>query len=471
VTLLQHPEQAQTRHGWVAIGVTLLALGAVVFWGRQQLREQMRSQILGRDATILQALAQQEQTSPGPELEGLEPREPAYQLGAMLRIASLTNIIASRLFTPAGAFVDGIPARVRAVELPPETLQSLAAGQALALFIPALPRDRLFLERRDPDQTPVPAVTCVEVSVPLFAPEGGGMIGVAQFLLEGLTAQREFALLDRRLNRQSLLVFGAGAGLVTASLAWAFRRLERSNRLLQARTADLQRANQALAEAAKVTAVGAVAAHLIHGLRNPVAGLQSFVVARQEEAVSGTGAEWRDALAATRRMQGIIQEVVEVLREHETAPEYSVPVRELAGAVLTQAKPLADAREVRLTLDGKLDQAALDNRTAGILRLVLANLVHNAIEASPPGATVTARVTDTPAQLVFEIADQGGGVPASVQSRLFQPIPSTKEGGSGIGLAISRQLAAHLGAELRLAETTAHGSIFELRLPRNAPLT
>jgi len=471
VTSLPHPEQARTWHGWVAIGVTLLALGAVVLWGRQRLREEMRSQILARDATILQALAQQEQTSPGLELEGLDPREPAYQLGAMLRIASLTNIIASRLFTPGGAFVDGIPAHVRAVELPRETLQRLTAGQALAQFIPALPQDRLFLERRDPDQTGVAAVACVEVSVPLFAPEGGGLVGVAQFLLEGLTAQREFALLDRRLNRQSLLVFGAGAGLVTASLAWAFRRLERSNRLLRARTSDLQRANQELAQAAKVTAVGAVAAHLIHGLRNPVAGLQSFVVARQEDAAGGTGAEWQEALAATRRMQGIIQQVVEVLREHETAPGYSVPVKELAEAVLAEAKPRADARQVRLALDTKLDQAPLDNRTAGILRLVLANLLHNAIEASPPAGTVTACVTEAPAQLVFKVMDRGGGVPYGVRSRLFQPIHSTKEGGAGIGLAISRQLATHLGAELRLAETSANGSTFELRLPHNARLT
>jgi len=470
VTALHDSVGRQRLYGWAAIGVTLLALGAVVLWGRLQLREQMRSQIIGRDAMILHALAQQEQMAPGPELDGLDPREPAYQLGALLRIASLTNIIASRLFTPEGAFVDGIPAHVKETEIAPDILDRLHQGEAVARFIPQLPREQLFLELPDPDPPRLPTMACVEVSVPLLAPDGGKLVGVAQFLIEGLTVLREFALLERRLNRQSLLVFGAVAVLVTASLGWAFRKLEQTNWLLTTRTTDLQRANQELAEAAKVTAVGAVAAHLIHGLRNPVAGLQSFVVARQEEAGAGAGEEWREALAATRRMQGMIQSVIEVLREQEAGPAYSIPVNELAEAVVAQAKTLADQGGVRLALEGGQVKAPLDNRTSGILRLILSNLVQNAIQASPAGGVVTMRTTDTTAHLRFEIADQGSGVPKSMQSSLFQPMRSTREGGSGIGLAISRQLATHLGAELKLAGTSSHGTTFELRLPRSSEL-
>ena len=471
MTPRNHPVQRQRLYGWAAIGITLLALGAVVLWGRRQVREQIRSQIISRDAVILRALAQQEQMNPAPELEDLDPREPAYQLGALLRIASLTNIIASRLFTPEGAFVDGLPAHVREAELPEEALNRLRAGEAVARFIAHLPREELFLELPDPDRPRAPTMACVEISVPLLAPEDGALIGVAQFLIEGLTAQREFALLDQRLGRQSLLVFGAVAVLVTASLGWAFRKLEQSNRLLTSRTADLQRANQELAEAAKVTAVGAVAAHLIHGLRNPMAGLQSFVVARQEEAGAGAGEEWREALAATRRMQGMIQSVVEVLREQETGQAYSIPVKELAEAVLAPARPLAAQRHVRLSLEGGQAEKPLDNRTAGILRLILSNLVQNAIQASPAGGVVTMRITDTGALLGFGITDQGSGIPVTVQSRLFQPMRSTREGGAGIGLAISRQLATHLGAGLKLASTSESGTTFELHLPRTGRLT
>jgi signal transduction histidine kinase len=48
---------------------------------------------------------------------------------------------------------------------------------------------------------------------------------------------------------------------------------------------------------------------------------------------------------------------------------------------------------------------------------------------------------------------------------LFEPVQSRKEGGSGIGLAITRQLAGHLGAELTLVSSSAAGTVFRLRLP------
>lgn len=466
MSVWRHREpRSRLYYGWAAIGVTLLALAGVVLWGRGELREQIRSQIIGQGAEILQALAQQEQMNPAPELEGLDPREPAYQFGALLRIASLTNIIASRLFSASGEFVDGLPGHVRDAKLSRELLDRLRAGEAVARFIPDLPREQLFLELPEAVSVRPATLPCVEVNVALRSPDGGELAGVAQFFLEGLTARREFALLDQRLNRQSALVFGGVAVLIVASLGWAFGKLGESNRLLAARTTDLQRANQELTEAAKVTAVGAVTAHLIHGLRNPVAGLQSFVAARQEEAGAEAGEEWREALAATRRMQGMIQGVVEVLREHETGPRFFLPVVELTEAVLAETKALANGKAVRFVLEDGSAGVTLDNRTAGIVRLILSNLVQNAVQASPPGSVVTLRASATGSQVRFEVADRGNGVPESVRSRLFQPIRSTREGGTGLGLAISRQLALHLGAELRLAKTSDRGSSFELQLP------
>jgi signal transduction histidine kinase len=60
-------------------------------------------------------------------------------------------------------------------------------------------------------------------------------------------------------------------------------------------------------------------------------------------------------------------------------------------------------------------------------------------------------------------------VPAEAVPNLFTPCNSSKKGGSGIGLAISRQLARHLGAELELASTGAEGSMFRLTLKATVP--
>jgi signal transduction histidine kinase len=105
-------------------------------------------------------------------------------------------------------------------------------------------------------------------------------------------------------------------------------------------------------------------------------------------------------------------------------------------------------------------------RTANLAGLVLANLVGNAIEASPPGASVTLTARELPGAIEFLVRDCGPGISGDRRAQLFQPVRSSKIGGGGIGLAISRQIARHAGGELDLAQSDNHGSVFRLRVPR-----
>jgi two-component system sensor histidine kinase QseC len=164
-------------------------------------------------------------------------------------------------------------------------------------------------------------------------------------------------------------------------------------------------------------------------------------------------------------MQSLIQQVVQVLRDQESAPAFTLTLGELAGAVAAQTRALAAERGVRFETRCE-GESALDNRVAGLLRLILANLVQNALEATPRGGGVELAVRADGPNVMAEVRDQGPGLPEAVRARLFEPVRSTKEGGSGIGLAISRQLARHLGAELMLVSTSAQGTVFRVTLPR-----
>lgn len=456
------PRRAQAL---AAVVLAVAAYGVAVLWGRLQLGAQMRAQILDRDAVILQALARREAAEAAARDPAFDPAEPASQYAVLLGMADLTNIIAARLFDTAGRFVAGVPIEVKEAALSEATLARLQTLEPFTRFRPDAPRAELFLHLPDLASPQPDTLSWVEVYIPFHTPGGRTLLGVGQFVLEGYTLQREFARLDHRLNRQSAALFGVGALLICLGLGWAFARLERANRLLAARTADLQRANQALAEAARSAALGAVAAHLIHSLKNPVAGLQSFVVARHDTADPAESAEWREALAATRRMQKLIQDVVGVLRDQEAAPAYHLTLAELAQSVAASLQNLATARGVTLTTRSS-GEATLDNRAAGLLRLILTNLVQNGLEATPSGGRVELALEADAQTLTAEVRDQGPGIPEAVRARLFEPVPSTKEGGSGLGLAISRQLARHLGAALELADTSPRGSVFRVRLPR-----
>jgi signal transduction histidine kinase len=94
----------------------------------------------------------------------------------------------------------------------------------------------------------------------------------------------------------------------------------------------------------------------------------------------------------------------------------------------------------------------------------LENLVRNAIEATPSGKEVSLTITRAGGILVCEVRDEGSGIPEPLQSNLFVPCRSRKAGGHGIGLAICKQLANHLGATLELKSTGLSGSVFALRL-------
>jgi signal transduction histidine kinase len=97
-----------------------------------------------------------------------------------------------------------------------------------------------------------------------------------------------------------------------------------------------------------------------------------------------------------------------------------------------------------------------------LISLVLYNLVQNALQATPRGKSVVVRFRDLDQKIACEVQDEGTGITEAVRATLFAPCRSSKEGGTGIGLAISKQLANCIGAELDLKESSATGSIFVL---------
>jgi len=170
----------------------------------------------------------------------------------------------------------------------------------------------------------------------------------------------------------------------------------------------------------------------------------------------------------------MIHQVVSVLHEDQAGTAYEVTLAELEEMVRQRTQPLARERGVGFTAAVRADDA-LPNRVANLVALILINLCENAVQATPRGGTVMLTLgrdslwpvggpASGPegARLRCEVRDEGGGFPADTP--LFMPCRSLKEGGTGIGLALCKQLANHLGAELELAASTAAGCVFTLSL-------
>jgi C4-dicarboxylate-specific signal transduction histidine kinase len=314
----------------------------------------------------------------------------------------------------------------------------------------------------------VDRVPILEVTVPLQRQDSEELIGAAQFLVDGQGIASEYRALDRHLAGLAGQTFLIAAFLLGLILWIVFRRIERLNQQLATQNRDLSRANQELSLAARTAALGAVSAHLMHGLKNPLASLSQYV---REHALEGEGnsagqaEEWRDAVAATRRMQALVEHTTEVLADSRGDAVYEVAINEMVAEVKRRTLAQARQRGVRLSFVVAVNEP-VSSRIANLAQLILVNLTENAIQATLTGGTVAIEVRAENQNLLFQVRDEGPGFPEHLRSRLFLPCPSTREGGSGIGLCICKQLADHMEATLELHPSPGGGCIFTLGISR-----
>jgi signal transduction histidine kinase len=73
--------------------------------------------------------------------------------------------------------------------------------------------------------------------------------------------------------------------------------------------------------------------------------------------------------------------------------------------------------------------------------------------------------SDTDAELVFSVADTGPGIPADLRERIFYPFFTTKQRGSGVGLALAQKIVAGHGGRLELESESGAGATFRVRIP------
>lgn len=455
------------RSRWLpglVIGLALAVLGGTLAWAALDLRARIRSQIVQRDGEILDAVTLMQHLNDQSAGEMLAPlTDTGEQFQLALKVSKLRSVLGVRLYSAAGKFVNAFPAYITETVLPAADLTPLQKLQPVSRYSARARMDEQDLLA----ETNQPAAALLFVEVPLRTEDQSQLAGVIQFLMDGSSIAGQYAELDRNLALKFSVAFAVGAGILLTGLGFALRHVQRANRQLAERTRSLLQANRELALAARTSAIGAVASHLIHGLKNPLSGLQHFVHAHNVENDGGPDTDWQAAMGTTQRMEALINRVVRVLQEQQSGVEYEISLAELVGMLAPKAKVLADAAGVRFETKVRLD-GKLSNREADLILLILENLVQNGIEATPAGKTVEVSIAGDDGAIRFEVRDQGSGLPAGMETRLFMPCTTAKKGGGGIGLAISRQLAQSLGAQLELAGSSVNGCRFRLIVPMPA---
>ena len=250
--------------------------------------------------------------------------------------------------------------------------------------------------------------------------------------------------------------------LIAVVVAVAYLGLRRAQRIILERNERLVRMNFELTLAAKASALGQIASHLIHGLQGPVASLVGVVAARDPGAEAGS--DWKIVAEYTDRMQAIIHDTVALLGDLDTHRSFDLTGHELAAIVRQRNAAAAKKKGVSLGVSGGFEHS-LDSHRGGVLCLIASNLVQNAIDATAAGQGVTVVFRENGESATVSISDEGPGIPDDLRPHLFEPGRTGRPGGTGLGLAISQLLARQIGATLLLGSTGPGGTTFYLTVP------
>lgn len=221
-------------------------------------------------------------------------------------------------------------------------------------------------------------------------------------------------------------------------------------------------------------------AGIAHEVRNPLGGMELFTGLLEEqlaelptsEREGGLSAESRaDLLSHASRVRGELRYLTGVVNDF-LAFARDLP---LTREPVDVRALLEDVRSLKQREDGApiLVESELKSSFAldrGRVKEALLNLVANAQQATPPDGKVTLRARlDDEGRLVLEVCDTGAGMPPEQVARTFTPFFTTKEKGSGLGLALVRKFARDHGGDASLESELGRGTTVRMVLAPASP--
>jgi len=127
-------------------------------------------------------------------------------------------------------------------------------------------------------------------------------------------------------------------------------------------------------------------------------------------------------------------------------------------------QPLALCQGVQLQVEG-LEEVGTVACHPQTLRRALLNLVQNAVDAMPQGGTLIITGHSTATHVQLTVKDTGSGIPAGELARIFEPLYTTKPGGTGLGLYIVQEIVTAHAGQVTVESVVGQGTTFTLTFP------
>lgn len=217
----------------------------------------------------------------------------------------------------------------------------------------------------------------------------------------------------------------------------------------------------------RTRALEGMAARLAHEVKNPLAAIKGLSTHMARQATDPKTAERLGIVAAEAdRLQSIVDGFLSFSRGLEELTIAPTRVNEVARelAVLLETR----AHEAGVAIDVSGDGDVTVDADARKLRQALLNIVLNAIQASSPGSRVVVAASHDGDGVLITVRDEGSGMSPEVLDRIRKPYFTTKEGGTGLGVAVARGVIEQHGGRMEFRSAPGLGTTVSLHLPSKA---
>jgi signal transduction histidine kinase len=260
-----------------------------------------------------------------------------------------------------------------------------------------------------------------------------------------------------------VLLLGSG---VLIGVALIFNKT--LSRQVEEKTRELKESHERLVRSERFAAVGQAAAYVSHEIKNPlmVIGGLSHQVARRLDDKPEVQKKLRLILEEVRRLENFLGDLRDFTRPALPVKE-KISLNQVIREVETLLETETQKRDIEMVedLDSRLPKVEADPNQ---MKQVLLNLMKNAMEAIDGGGRITVKTGAEEAQVWFSITDTGVGMPPEVLEKIFNPFFTTKEKGTGLGLAVIHKIITDHQGTVAVESTPERGTTFLVKLPREA---
>jgi two-component system sensor histidine kinase HydH len=248
------------------------------------------------------------------------------------------------------------------------------------------------------------------------------------------------------------------------------RGLEESYMKLQAQSEMILEMEGELRKAERLSAIGELGAVLAHEIRNPLASIKGTAEILKDDLRPGDRKyEFLEILVKeSERLNRVVEDFLRMARPQPVIMGSCDLVAELNNVITLVS---AEARKHNVRLELKPAALPVIEGDPEKLRQAFLNIILNGLQATPPGGSVTISVShenaidNKPGWIELSFSDTGPGIESDKMERIFEPFYTSKEGGTGLGMAITRKIVEGHGGRIEVMSEPGAGADVRIHLP------